>query len=296
MKILPHKGWWWIVSKNFLLKISLALAIPVAFAQTFEVASIKPSPPINPGQMMMVSSRGGPGTNDPELFTCQNYRLKSIVSRAYDIPEYRITAPDWMDSAVFNVSARIPKGATKEQFLKMLQNLLAERFRMKMHFDKKEMPLYELSVMKGGPKFREAVVEPPKPDTGDAPRGIQRDAEGYPILGGGTTMAIINSHARTQGKNEPITWLVSQLSFQLHAPITDMTGLTAKYDIVLSWVFDENRAASANGSTPLAGASEPAGPTLEQAVQAQLGLKLEKKKGPVDIVVVDSAEKTPTEN
>jgi uncharacterized protein (TIGR03435 family) len=283
--------------KRFLLKISLALAIPMARAQTFEVASIKPAPPIAPGQMMMVRSRGGPGTNDPELFTCENYRLKSIVSRAYDIPEYRITAPDWMDSAMFNVSARIPKGANKEQFLKMLQNLLAERFQMKMHFDKKEMPLYELSVMKGGPKFKEAVVEPPKPEQ-DKPRagGMQRDAEGYPVLGGGTTMAIMNNHARTQGKNEPIAWLVSQLSFQLHAPVTDVTGLAAKYDIVLSWVFDDNRAAGANGSTPLAGASEPAGPTLEQAVQSQLGLKLEKKKGPVDIVVVDSAERTPTEN
>ena len=137
--------------KRFLLKISLALAIPMASAQTFEVASIKSAPPIAPGQMMMVRSRGGPGTNDPELFTCENYRLKAIVSRAYDIPEYRITAPDWRDSTMFNVSARIPQGATKEQFLKMLQNLLAERFQMKMHFDKKDMPLYELSVMKGGP-------------------------------------------------------------------------------------------------------------------------------------------------
>ena len=97
----------------------------------------------------------------------------------------------------FELSSRgipFPQGATKEQFLKMLQNLLAERFQMKMHFDKKEMPLYELSVMKGGPKFKEAVVEPPNSDAADAPRprgagGMQRDAEGYPVLGGGTTTA-----------------------------------------------------------------------------------------------------------
>jgi uncharacterized protein (TIGR03435 family) len=286
--------------KKLLLRISLALTIPIANAQTFDVASIKPAErPAN--GMIRVSSHGGPGSNDPELFTCENYRLKALVARAYDMPEYRVNTPDWMDDVMFNVSARIPKGATKEQFLIMMQNLLAERFKMKARLDKKEMPLYELSVMKGGPKFKEAVVEPPKPGAADAPRprgagGIQRDAEGYPVLGGGTTMAIMNNHARTQGKNEPITWLVSQLAFQLHAPVTDATGLTAKYDIVLSWVFDDNRAAGANGSTPLAGASEPAGPTLEQAVQAQLGLKLEKKKGPVEVVVVDSAERTPTEN
>jgi uncharacterized protein (TIGR03435 family) len=205
-----------------------------------------------------------------------------------------------MEETAFSVSARIPRGASKEQFKRMLQNLLAERLQLKAHFEKKEMTLYELSIAKSGVKFKEAVVEPAKLAAADAPSGppkLRTDAEGYPILVNGITMAIDRGRAREQWIHRPISYLVSSLTSQLEAPVIDKTGLTGIYDIVLSWIADDEGAGDvARGSTPLAGASGPAGPTLEQAVQAQLGLKLEKKKGPVDVLVVDDAQKIPTEN
>ncbi len=287
--------------KRLLPRISFALLIPAAFAQSFEVASVRASAPYDPTRGQTVSIHGGPGTDDPEMYTIENYYLTSIVAEAYEMPFYRVVAPDWMLSPTgkFDIRARVPKDATNEQLHAMLRNLLLERFKMKVHIEKKEMALYELSIAKGGVKFRDAVVKKPKPGDDDSPKRsgpLPRDAEGYPILDGGTTMAAAYDHARAQYQNQPMSRLVQLLSGQLRSPVNDLTGLTGKYDFYLQWVYAQNRAGSGNGSTPLAGASDPAGPTLEQAVLAQLGLKLEKKKGPVDIVVVDSAEKTPTEN
>ncbi len=267
--------------KKLLLKISIALTIPIACAQTFEVASIKPANP----EQRAVAWRGGPGTNDPELLTVENFSLAGLACRAYAVPDYRLVAPNWMEDANFNVTARIPKGATKEQFLAMLRNLLSERFQMKVHLEKKQMPLYELSIAKGGPKFREAVIGPPRADEEKprlaAPDKIETDRDGYPILGPGTSLALMAGHARMQSIHQPLSWLATQLSSQLGAPVHDTTALSGKYDFVVSWDPDGDNLG---------------GPTLEQAVLEQLGLKLEKKKGPVDIVVVDSAEKIPTEN
>ena len=93
-------------------------------------------------------------------------------------------------------------------------------------------------------------------------------------------------------------WFAGMLAGQLGRPVVDATGLTGKYDFALYWAYGDGSAgrASASDSTPLAGAVDPDGPTIFEAVQSQLGLKLEQKKGPVDIVVVDHAEKIPTEN
>jgi uncharacterized protein (TIGR03435 family) len=285
--------------KKFLLKISFALAIPIACAQNFEVASVRASAPYDPVRGQVFILQGGPGTDTPEMLRVENVNLKIIVGDAYGMPYYRVVTPDWMQSAQFDIRARVPKGITKQDFLKMKQNLLAERFGLKMHFEKKEMSLYELSIGKGGIKFPEAGVAPPKPDD-DAPKprstaDFKRDADGYPVLAG-VGMAAGYGKARAMYKNAPMERLVNLLSAQLNAPVTDLTGLSSKYDFLLSWAMDNERAGSTNGSTPLAGATDPGGPTLEQAVLLQLGLKLEKKKGPVDIVVVDDAQKTPTEN
>jgi len=105
---------------------------------------------------MRVSMRGGPGSDDPGLFTCENCAVAGLITRAFDIRDYQLSGPDWMRSTRFNVSAKIAAGTTKEQFLLMIQNLLAERFQMKFHRDQKEMPVLNLVVAKNGPKFRES--------------------------------------------------------------------------------------------------------------------------------------------
>jgi uncharacterized protein (TIGR03435 family) len=252
----------------------------------FEVATIKVA--LTPdGRGYSVSSRGGPGTQDPSLFTCHNWSASNLVSRAFDLPGYELSALDWMDSQRFDMSAKIPEGTTEAQFRLMLQNFLAERFKLTYHREKKEVPAYSLVVAKNGPKFKESVPVPP-PEDSDRPSAkpspMKRGEDGYPILPAGrdSTMAVMNGYASQRFGDETMEHLAGNLGFQLHAPVVDATGLKAKYDFALHWVTDR---------TP-----EDAGPNLFRAVQEQLGLKLESKKTPIDVLVVDHFEKTPTEN
>ena len=101
--------------------------------------------------------RGGPGSPDPGQITYSNVSLKNGSDDAYEVKGYQITGPKWLDSERFDIVAKIPKGATKEQFQMMLQNLLAERFKLTLHRETKELPIYALVVGKGGPKMKETV-------------------------------------------------------------------------------------------------------------------------------------------
>lgn len=274
---------------------TLLVFASVAYGQTadhqpaFEVVSIRPAPPPDP-RGMTVGSHGGPGTDDPGLFICENCDLSGVVSWAYGIEGFQLSAPDWMRDQRFNLSAKVPLGATKEQFKLMLQNMLAERFKLSVHFDKKEMQRSELVVAKGGPKLKESAIAPPPKEDGADPKPPEKPAEpksfmaknGYPAVTG-EGMAMGYGRARMVYPRQTVEFLAGMLSGQLHHPVTNATGLSGKYDIALFW--------------DMRGTSDPdAGPTLEAALQSQLGLKLEQKKGRVDIVVVDHAEKVPTEN
>jgi uncharacterized protein (TIGR03435 family) len=251
----------------------------------FEVATIKIAPPPD-GRGMTVSSRGGPGTQDPSLFTCHNWSASDLVSRAFDPARYELSALDWMESARFDMSAKIPEGTTKEQFREMLQNFLAERFKVTYHREKKEVPGYSLVLAKNGPKFKESIPIPAPEDPGRPakPSPMKRGEDGYPILPSGrdSTMAVMNGYASQRFGNEAIEQLAMHLGFQLHAPVVDATGLKGKYDFTLQWVMDRM--------------PDDAGPNLLRVVQEQLGLRLESKKTLVDVLVVDHMEKTPGEN
>ena len=152
---------------RLLPKISLALMIPAAFAQSFEVASIRPAGPIRDGEY--AGQRGGPGTNDPELYTCGNCDLFTLTQCAYDLAHFRIVAPDWMHQTRFEIRARVPQGATREQMRQMLQNLLAARFRLAAHRDHKEMPMYRMVVAHGGIKMT-ASAEAPESNPPEPPK------------------------------------------------------------------------------------------------------------------------------
>lgn len=283
--------------------LALALVYSIHAQSTtrleFEVASIKPSPPPD-GRGRTVGCIGGPGNGDPGLLTCRNMNLANLVSTAYKLSYYQLSAPDWMKDpfATFDLNARVPEGATKDELKVMMQNLLADRFKLVVHRESREIQEYDLVVAKNGPKFKEAQPPAPKPDpAGDAKKGpsgpMKLGDDGYPVIPGGTGGAFMQGRARIYFPQMTMALLAGQLSGQLGKPVTDATGLKGKYDIGMYWVADGAPTAAPDPGVPTA--PDPA-PTLMEALQDQLGLRLQSKKGTVEFVVVDRAERVPSEN
>ena len=278
-----------------LIPVSGLIAQPAAPKLEFEVASVRASTPYTPGVPRSVSRRGGPGTNDPDRLTIENYSLASLIMDAWDIKPFQLSGPDWLVngfgplSSKFDVAAKIPPGSTNEQFRVMMQNLLADRFKLSLHHEMKELPVYNLIVMKNGPKFKPSPQAPKNPAPDDpkpgASAGPTMGKDGFPVLPAGYTMAAMGNKARMRNPKMTMDRFVAQMSNQVGKTVIDKTGLNGEYDIELFWQYDSGAAADLT-----------AGPTLTDAVQDQLGLKLESAKGLVDIIVIDHVEKTPSEN
>ena len=248
----------------------------LAFAQTaqFEVTSVKPASPDARG----VRCTGGPGTSDPGTLTCQNYSLSFLVMMAYDLRSFQLTAPSWMDTARYDVVAKIPPGTDARQFGLMQQRLLAERFGLQAHFEKKDATVYELTVAKGGSRLKESedqASEKPAAAWKPPPSGPPR-----------------RTRALMKRQGDSIADLANLLSNQLGQPVTDATGLGGRYDYELSFVMEPGGRAAG----PALNGDPESGINLMDAVRDQLGLRLEKKKGQTEVLVVDHAEKTPTDN
>jgi uncharacterized protein (TIGR03435 family) len=267
--------------------------VPETAAQPeFEVASVKPSVP---GVSRPWAIKGGPGTSDPGRLTIDSWPLESLILTAYDVKDYQLTGPEWLignfgpNSAQFDIVAKIPEGATKEQFLLMLQNLLAKRFKLTLHHEMKEVPVYNLVVAKSGPKFTPSPSpKAPAPQDDGSPAArpkVTIGSDGFPVLPPGFSMAWVNDRARMRATNETMEKLADKLSAQLGRTVRDATGLTGEYSFDLYWVPDAVAASDLN-----------AGPNLVEAVQTQLGLKLESAKGQVDVLVIDHVEKVPIGN
>ncbi len=120
-------------------------------AQEFEVASVKPSPPVHPGDRVYFGPpRGGPGTPDPGLITWTYARLRDLLMTAYDMKTYQVYGPDLMNTERYDIIARVPAGSTREQVNVMWQKLLAERFGLVLHHESREFQVEELVIDKGG--------------------------------------------------------------------------------------------------------------------------------------------------
>ena len=278
--------------------------------------------------MIMTGMSGGPGTADPSQVKFTNTPLSLLLMQAYNVKRFQLTAPDWINGERFDIIAKVPPGATKDDLRVMLQNLLAERFQMKVHLEKKEMQAYALVAAKGGVKLKPSADAPPGdlPAVPNGPPGPPKtDRNGFPVLppnmNGGTLMMFNGSQMRMTASKRTMANICDFLSGQLSKPVVDQTGLTGVYDFNLEFAPDgpltgpggaampppppppPGAAAGTMVGVPVGGspggpppgAGDPA-PTLMGALQDQLGLKLEPKKLPVDIVVMDHAEKTPTEN
>lgn len=236
---------------------------------------------------------GGPGTDDPGRIHYPLISLKALLHRAYD-SYHDIEGPEWLNSQTVQVDATMPPPTTKEQFQQMLRNLIVERFQLKCHSEKREVTGYDLVIAKGGPKFKESV---------ETPAMVQRDStqkrgpvgwgsDGFPILPKGPASAISQHDGRTRvyGQEQPMAELARILASRTHGIVTDATGLKAKYDYTVTY-----RDVDAPGA-PNSASDGDMLPDLFAALQSQLGLKLEPKKVPVEVLVIDHMEKMPAAN
>lgn len=274
---------------------------------TFDVASVKPAAPPEPGRMI-IGTGGGPGTSDPGRITSSNVRLKDLIVTAFDVKVYQVSGPSWLDTERYDIVAKVPSGTTKEQVKVMWQNLLKERFGLVVHHDSKEFQVEEMQVAKGGPKFKETTLDPNTPLATPPSGPPQLDKTGFLDMQGRRGMIMMmrmgptGPSAQLVGRAQTMTELATTLGNQINKPVVDKTGLTGKYDIQVEYTPDANGMAmlpqGTEGHGPAAstdGASEP-GSNLAAAVQQQLGLRLASGKAKLDTIVVDKAEKVPTEN
>jgi len=309
-----------VVSASLILFTASGVFGQTVAPPAFDVASVKPAPPPTDGRLMVMMSGGPEDPNDRGRVNWVNVSLRDILRVAYGLRDYQITGPDWMNSTRFNIEAKLPPTTTKEQFAQMWQTLLKERFGMTVHRETKDLPAYALVVAKGGPKLTEAVDDPVM-TTDEGRPGGPRAAGG--ALGGGpggpggprgggpmrNGMMMMRGMGHLEAKGIPISQFVDLLSRQLSRPVEDQTGLKKDYDFKLDYTPDETTNGSAmRMGMPMPmprpeGGGEGRGPNADNndvslftAVQTQLGLKLEVKKLPLDMLVVDHAEKAPTEN
>lgn len=262
------------------------LAAVLAFAGSaqpaFEVASLKPSagPPAN----HQFACSGGPGTTDPGFFRCQSTPVSMLIMHAYHVHRYQLSAPAAITgmSAMYDVTARVPEGTSGEQLLLMEQRLLAERFQLKLHREQKELPVYELTVGPNGPKLSPAGASAPETPANPS-RDLAFSRDGFPRPPPGLDGMIVMRDRRVlNAPHKSLEDLAETLSVQLGRPVLNASGLAGQYDMVLNWMIDEP------GVDP--------GPTLERAVEQQLGLKLSSQKSRIDILVIDHLAQTPVEN
>lgn len=263
---------------------------PAGNSPTFEVASIKPAEPQSTGHVRVMM--GG----DPGRVNYTNVTLKNVLTRAYDVKSYQITGPSWIDGERYDIVAKVPDGAPKEQIPAMLQNLLAERFKMKLHRETKEQPVYALVVGKNGPKLTKAAEGVPA-----------RQTIGH---GGGPTRRgamMMISNGRLEARGATVTAFAEMLSNLMDRPVVDMTKIEGNYDIALEVSMEDltglRRMGAMAGPGPGARGPEEGAPAPDSTpapsiftVVQQLGLKLESRKAPIEYLVVDQAEKVPTEN
>ena len=263
----------------------------------FEVASVRPSAeatstPANSGM------QGGPGTADPERFTFRNLSVMALLLKAYGVQNYQISGPDWLASTRFNIEAKVPPGATEAQLNAILRDLLAERFNLTLHRETKAMAVYELTVAKNGPKLQDADMNAPPPpvrEPGSRPPTVGLpDRAGFPQIPPGRPMMLgkmTNGIMRWTAKVQSLSNLISLLTGELDRPVVDKTGLTGKYDFTLAYSRVGLRQRGPAAAPDAAPADPSGGPTLLNAVQEQLGLKLESKKDGVDILMLDHIDK-----
>ena len=270
-----------------------------AFAQPadFEAASVK----VSTAQDNRSRFRGGPGTPDPGQITYTNVTLAAVLQRAYNLKPFQFSAPDWVGSRRYDITAKIPPGASAEQFRLMLQKLATDRFQLQLHSEQREIAGYDLAAGRGTSKLKPSA-ENPEGVAGQQPSAPPKvDPNGYPeLISPGLAMmegvrgkaVIVFVTARAQ----PVSALSEMLSREFRMPIVDKTSLSGSFDFQLEYAPQPPGALpkppTPDGTTEL----DDSAPNLMTAVSQQLGLRLIPVKVSVNVMVVDRGNPTPAGN
>ena len=242
----------------------VAVSAPL-WAQSFEVATIKPEDPEFRGRYITMQSA--------HQFFARNHSLRTLVMAAYNLHARAVTGgPAWVDNDRFEIQAITPGEAhpTYDQQMAMLRQLLTDRFHLTFHREPKELPVYAIVASKNGPQLRASATP----------------VEKAGLLG----ITIMPDHVEFPGRHIRVADLASVLQrAALDRPVVDRTGLTGFYDFDLAWTPDDSQFPGLHLAEPPDGAARK--PDLFAAFQQQLGLKLEATKAPVDILVIDRAER-----
>ena len=244
-------------SLGILSWLILVGAVCAAQFPQFEVATVKPSQPPTGDLININLGRVANGT-----LTFGNASLSDCLKYAYGmVSDEQLRVPDWVKSTAvrFDIVAKAPAGTSADRIPVMLQALLTERFRIISHFEEKQIAYTALTVARSGPKLKVSTS-----------------------IGGGPA-----SRGRIESARITMTALARLLSRFERQTVVDQTGLTGEYELKLEWSPD----------TDLASGAEPgSGPSLVTALAEQLGLRLEGRKGPLPVLVLDSVRQTPEEN
>lgn len=268
--------------------IAAAAAVSQQTRAEFEVASIKP----NTSGNMMIMIRPPVGGR----FTATNARLRMLIGVAYNVKSFEISGgPGWAGSEGFDIEAKAADSRiTLDDMRPMLQSLLEDRFQLKVHRETKEVPIYALVPAKNGPKLpaaKEGGCAEFKPGDKLPPPPSGRGAGGLPPTPCG---GFFMSPNHLEGGKISMTQLVSALSTILGQPVVDKTGFTGTFDVSLDF-SPEGTALLQGMPGPLPQGFDTSGPSIFTALQDKLGLKLESRKSPGQILIIDHAER-PTEN
>lgn len=308
---------------RFLLSaLVFAFAGGAAAAQTparpaFDVAAITAGVPLQT-QISTRQLRIDRTVNDSRI-NLQSVTLAELIMMAYKIQVYQLTGPDWIKSELYDVQATLPPGSTKEQVPAMMETLLAERFKLTVHRDKKEHGVYGLVVGKDGHKLMPAAPAAAPPPEDPNAQTVSLAGQQIRVSSNGSATVTAQDGATAQitqtadggvgmtFKNMTVAAFAQRLTSLVDKPVMDMTGLAGTFDIPLELKM-EDILAVARGAAQTLGVSmpglpgaepgqapDPSGSSVFASVQ-KLGLKLEPRKEQVETVVVDSAEKTPTAN
>jgi uncharacterized protein (TIGR03435 family) len=312
-----------------------ALAQAPAAAKSFDVATIKPSAPLDFAKLRADAQAGKLPRLGPHIDASRAEYIymtpKQLIAIAYHVKEYQVSGPDWIGDQHFDIEATLPDGATRDDVPAMLQLLLKERFKLAAHTSTEEHKVLALIVAKGGPKLKKApapaaldVNAPLKPgeqqmDGPDGPVRILRGSDGTTTfnlgdkgivtnrINGQTQSLDIESNGVTMAGFADILTRVLQFGNQGGPQIVDQTGLKGYYAVTTEISFADimgsarafNRSAPPSNdanTNPAAAASDPTGGQTVFASVEKLGLKLDERKAPVVQLVIDHMEKTPAEN